>query len=212
MADKLSSLIKADVVNKSGFYSLGGSLAVDFSNSLWRLPDGGEGLSSFEDLMLFLKSMGHLNEEAASEYHMYVFQAPRRCHDVLSEAIKLRAVIRDLLSALEAKRPLEDEKLNYVNAQLADQASYQQIGENAKGPALNQHMLEKGPQALLAPILSDVARLLTSPSRQKIRQCAAGDCQLFFINNSRNGRRRWCAMSTCGNRSKVRAFLDRKSP
>ncbi|MCF8468287.1 MAG: CGNR zinc finger domain-containing protein, partial [Sneathiella sp.] len=40
--------------------------------------------------------------------------------------------------------------------------------------------------------------------------CASDDCDLYFVNLSRNGRRRWCSMATCGNRAKVNAYLKRQ--
>lgn len=42
--------------------------------------------------------------------------------------------------------------------------------------------------------------LATHPDR--IRQCAHPDCVLYFYDTSKNGRRRWHSMETCGNRTK----------
>jgi predicted RNA-binding Zn ribbon-like protein len=43
----------------------------------------------------------------------------------------------------------------------------------------------------------------------RIRQCAADDCALVFVDESRTGSRRWCSMQRCGNRAKVRAHRSR---
>ncbi len=45
---------------------------------------------------------------------------------------------------------------------------------------------------------------------QLLRRCAADDCQLLFLDTSRPGTRRWCAMARCGNRTKVRQFRERQ--
>ncbi|WP_422121526.1 CGNR zinc finger domain-containing protein [Providencia huaxiensis] len=45
---------------------------------------------------------------------------------------------------------------------------------------------------------------------QYIRQCEASDCVLYFLDLTKSHRRRWCSMSTCGNRMKVAAFRERK--
>lgn len=48
----------------------------------------------------------------------------------------------------------------------------------------------------------DYLRLLaTAPDR--IRGCAHEACILHFFDTSRNGTRRWCSMSACGNRAKA---------
>lgn len=37
----------------------------------------------------------------------------------------------------------------------------------------------------------------------RIRGCANPDCVLWFLDTSRPGSRRWCSMTTCGNRDKA---------
>jgi predicted RNA-binding Zn ribbon-like protein len=67
----------------------------------------------------------------------------------------------------------------------------------------------------VAPLLSTVARdaveLFTGPYAHRIRECASHNCYLLFVDTSRPGRRRWCAMEHCGNRSKVRAHRARQA-
>jgi predicted RNA-binding Zn ribbon-like protein len=44
----------------------------------------------------------------------------------------------------------------------------------------------------------------------RVRACAGKGCSLFFLDTSRAGRRRWCAMAACGNKEKVGAFRQRR--
>ncbi|GGW64106.1 CGNR zinc finger domain-containing protein [Streptomyces xantholiticus] len=71
------------------------------------------------------------------------------------------------------------------------------------------------PGATVAQLLSTVARdavdLFTGPYAHRVRECGSHDCQLLFVDISRPGRRRWCSMERCGNRSKVRAHRARRS-
>ncbi|MFD3733387.1 CGNR zinc finger domain-containing protein [Streptomyces sp. NPDC058632] len=49
---------------------------------------------------------------------------------------------------------------------------------------------------------ADYLRLVgTAPDR--VRACANDECVLHFYDVSRNGTRRWCSMSGCGNRAKA---------
>lgn len=66
-----------------------------------------------------------------------------------------------------------------------------------------------GTQAL-STIARDAVELLTGPHAGRIRECGADDCLLLFVDTSRPGRRRWCAMERCGNRHKVRALRARR--
>jgi len=51
------------------------------------------------------------------------------------------------------------------------------------------------------------AELLTGPDLDHVKACPGHDCGWLFID--RRGRRRWCSMSSCGNRAKVRAHAER---
>ncbi len=61
-----------------------------------------------------------------------------------------------------------------------------------------------GAQALSA-IARDAVELFGGPYARRIRQCASDNCALVFVDLSRPGQRRWCAMERCGNRAKQRA-------
>lgn len=67
-----------------------------------------------------------------------------------------------------------------------------------------------------AQVLSTLARemveLLAGPLADRIRECAGDNCPLVFVDSSRPGLRRWCAMERCGNRHKLRALRARRTP
>ena len=66
---------------------------------------------------------------------------------------------------------------------------------------------------LLAPIAWSAADLLAAVERTKIKACPGPRCEWLFLDLSRNGSRRWCAMETCGNRAKAKVHYKRhRSP
>ncbi len=71
------------------------------------------------------------------------------------------------------------------------------------------------PGQVLATLARDAVALFVEAASideaDRIRRCAAGDCRLVFHDESRTGTRRWCSMSRCGNRAKVRAFRARSA-
>ena len=70
-------------------------------------------------------------------------------------------------------------------------------------------------RAKASQALSVMAReaigLFAANRTDRIRQCAADDCELVFYDESRSNNRRWCSMQRCGNRAKVRAHRERSS-
>jgi predicted RNA-binding Zn ribbon-like protein len=59
----------------------------------------------------------------------------------------------------------------------------------------------KAPGAIAAALSLLAVQALISLPRNRIRACAR--CGWLFLDSSRGGRRRWCSMSTCGNREKA---------
>jgi predicted RNA-binding Zn ribbon-like protein len=39
---------------------------------------------------------------------------------------------------------------------------------------------------------------------RRVRRCANEKCLWLFVDESKNGTRRWCDMTACGNRAKAR--------
>jgi predicted RNA-binding Zn ribbon-like protein len=67
------------------------------------------------------------------------------------------------------------------------------------------------PARLLAEVADSAIDLLTSGPLGRIRRCPS--CGWLFLDTSRNGRRRWCSMSVCGNRVKAsRYYATHRQP
>lgn len=62
--------------------------------------------------------------------------------------------------------------------------------------------------------LSAVAILADERELGRVKMCPGDDCGWLFIDETRNARRRWCLMETCGNRAKAARHYARtkKSP
>jgi predicted RNA-binding Zn ribbon-like protein len=57
--------------------------------------------------------------------------------------------------------------------------------------------------AALSMLARDAIDLLGGPLGHRIRECAAVDCGLLFVDSSPPSSRRWCSMQRCGNRAKA---------
>jgi predicted RNA-binding Zn ribbon-like protein len=52
---------------------------------------------------------------------------------------------------------------------------------------------------------------LVGPDSERVRECANNRCLWLFLDDSKNGTRRWCSMQACGNRAKAyRHYLRQK--
>jgi predicted RNA-binding Zn ribbon-like protein len=65
------------------------------------------------------------------------------------------------------------------------------------------------PRASRYAVATDAIALLHDPDRLKrVTRCPGRNCGWLFLNAS--GRRRWCSMSTCGSREKMRRLYHRR--
>ena len=56
---------------------------------------------------------------------------------------------------------------------------------------------------LMIPVVESAADALVVGELGRVRRCADGRCPRVFYDSTKNGRRRWCDMATCGNRAKA---------
>lgn len=62
---------------------------------------------------------------------------------------------------------------------------------------------------VLWPVAGSALDILNTDLAERVRQCDADHCGWLFLDLSRNRSRRWCTMSTCGNRAKASRYRER---
>lgn len=77
----------------------------------------------------------------------------------------------------------------------------------ADGPGLVPG--ETGVAAALGRLVAAAFLADLAGTWDQLKACAGPDCSSVFYDRSKNHSGRWCSMSTCGNRAKVRAWRDR---
>jgi len=63
--------------------------------------------------------------------------------------------------------------------------------------------------APLWPVVAAAVELLTAGAAVPVKPCQA--CRFLFIDQSKNGSRRWCSMDDCGKAAKIARYLQRRS-
>ncbi len=125
-----------------------------------------------------------------------------------SGALLLREAIYRALSALiEKKRPASAD-MDLINAAAAEPLAVPQV----ELPSCRIRWESASPaKACLAEVARDAVMVIGSIDRQRLKVCDSRSCRMLFADNSPANRRRWCAMSICGNREKIKVFRERKS-
>ncbi|MEU8530754.1 MULTISPECIES: CGNR zinc finger domain-containing protein [Streptomyces] len=64
--------------------------------------------------------------------------------------------------------------------------------------------------ALVARVASAIASTTADGTWPRLKACEAADCHWAYVDRSPGGRRRWCSMSVCGARAKMRTYRTRQ--
>ena len=64
-------------------------------------------------------------------------------------------------------------------------------------------------QAGLAAIAAELYDAAMNGTLDRLKMCAADECQRVFFDRSKPGTRRWCQSTLCGNREKTRTYRER---
>jgi predicted RNA-binding Zn ribbon-like protein len=192
------------------FELTGGALCLDFANTLGDRPRSTEEhLARWTDLLAWGVQASVLPPPAEAALRRWAGRHEREAAAALAEARVLREAIYRIFSGLAAQRPAPAADLSVLNDWLRQSLGHLQV--SARGGeyqwAWDQAML---PERVLWPIVRSAADLLVSPERAQLRECQSETCSWLFVDRSRTKQRRWCSMSTCGNRAKVRRFHERQ--
>ena len=121
----------------------------------------------------------------------------------------------DHAGAKELRAAITSAARRAASGKILDAADIDTINIWASRPSVPPHLpggtrrpAPPTPSQVLAAIAHDAIRTFTTTTGM-IRECAADDCHLIFLDSSRPQSRRWCSMSRCGGRAKARTHYAR---
>ncbi len=185
----------------------GGNLALDFSNTLdLRGTDSPrELLVSYDDLVGWSRQAGALSQAEAEGMRTLAASRPRAALSVLQRARDLREVLFEMCAAVASGAVPPERTISALNDTLSEtglHVAFEFTHQRFEWGWVEKRSLDR----MLWPVGRSAADLLTSPDIARVRRCAGDTCGWLFIDRSKNGSRRWCDMTVCGNRNKVRRF------
>ncbi|MBF5045014.1 hypothetical protein FGE12_21610 [Aggregicoccus sp. 17bor-14] len=203
------------------FDLLGGRLCLDFANTVGgsRLRAPVERLLRYADLVSWAEQVGVVDAAGARALLARAERSPREAERVLAEALELREALFRLYVVLAEGEPAQAEDLALLDAWHARAVERQHLVAAAEGAREGGFALAWEPvgERLEAPlwrVAVSAVQLLTQPEeRARVRLCGLSyedGCGWVFLDETRNGRRRWCSMKDCGNRAKARRHYARQ--
>lgn len=197
----------------NSFAIIGGHPALDFANTAgWHAGDNRvEHLTSYEEWLAWLRRYDHQLSARATPLAREAARYPARASRALRDIIVSRELVFRIFTAIAHRRspsPADLESLHL--ARVSALSSAEPRWERGR---LTLHWKEASAdlRSPLHPILLAASDLLTAPEIGRLRQCANHPCGWLFLDQSKNGSRRWCSSADCGNLTRVRKFRVRQS-
>lgn len=173
---------------------VGNALCLDFANTVNVRPRATrDHLDAAESLVVWARTAGLGDVAALAADPAY-----------LAGARELREAIYRAFSAVAAGgRPAEAD-LATLLAAYAEAVSAARLAPDGEGFTLAWPGADPR-----WPIAASAARLLLDGPLDRVGECPS--CGWLFLDTSRNGRRRWCSMATCGSRTKAQRHYAHKT-
>jgi len=140
-------------------------------------------------------------------FHLAGLAAPAVSPKDHKEALQIREAIHDAVRSVVLNAKPKKTDIERINRAAEFPTAVPRLHVTADGIKWKtKHPVKAG----LAVIARDVITLMGGADRDRLKMCDSDRCQMLFVDHSPANRRRWCAMSICGNREKIRMHRHRK--
>lgn len=197
---------------KSPFEFTGGNVCLDFADTVngRKSEHPEELLTDYARLLQWAEEVGVTNRRTAERLQQLAADAPGNAQLTLRHALELRDAIYDIFSALAFRHGIPSTALATLNKAAQHASQQAQVAYGNRRFSWEWVLPERSLDSMLWPVARAAAELLVSDDLAYVRQCASEDCAWLFLDKTKNHRRRWCEMKTCGNRSKARRYYQRQ--
>jgi predicted RNA-binding Zn ribbon-like protein len=191
----------------------GGRLAIELTRTRgWQARDrGDDDLEDWAGLVRWACRMGLLEAVAARPVARRALERPAATRRAVHRLRRLREIAYRMLVARSGGLAPERGDLARLNEVLRALAAWREV--RVRDGAYVREWTDRAadqPDYFLWQCALSLESLLTGESASRIRLCSSHDCGWLFLDESRNGSRRWCSMEGCGNVEKARRFRRRE--
>jgi predicted RNA-binding Zn ribbon-like protein len=179
----------------------GGALCLDFANSVDWTADGEpivdtDAMGEPGDLMRWGRRLGLIGARAS-----------KAGDDELAAAHDLRRALHDSFAAVARHDAPPRAALEVLTDTHAAAVAASRLVQRERAWSLDWPA--RDPRRVRFAVAVDAIALLGDAQRlARVRMCPGRNCGWLFLDAS--GRRRWCSMTTCGSREKMRRMYERR--
>ncbi len=191
---------------------VGGCLSLDFANTVDNRIEPAkykDSLGSYADLVSWGLFAGVVSSDVADRLNDLASTDPRAVASAFNQALRLREAVYRAFAALSETQPPNDEDIEEICSAFAGAGRCLSLVPTDAGVEVHWRIDPDDALGVIAPIAYSANGLLLGDELADLKQCQG--CGWLFLDTSKNGRRRWCDMKTCGNRAKARRHRQKKA-
>ena len=149
-----------------------------------------------------------IDSAEAQAISLIAANAPFQAKQALIDLVQWRETVYQVFSAVSQKHEPSPEEWRIIEVSIQYAISSASLKRNDIGIA-HWVAVSNGLTTIPQRLALGLHELLASDLVAKIKQCEG--CTWLFIDTSKNHRRRWCSMATCGNRAKAQRHYQLKA-
>ena len=188
----------------------GGDICFDFINTVNTRRKGVdfEYLSSYDTFLDWCEKTALCTTKQRRQLKKYAQQHSMEKAKSLESVIRLRETLYALFSEIASKQTVGETILHSFNTYL--HTCFKQIEikvQNGKF-SLAYKKIDENLLFPTWPIIYAAYKMLLSDQLDRVKECY--NCGWIFLDQTKNGQRKWCNPSTCGSVEKSRRYYERR--
>lgn len=189
----------------------GERLCLDFTNTKSGRGSSHEldHLRTFDDLIAWAEHALAFPRPRGDALRAIASEQAAEAHFVLQEAVALRETLYRLFAAIAERIPAPEQDVIALNRWIGQSYTNIKLMQSSDRFAFGWPEGSADLSSVLWPIVQSAADVLTQARLDRIKCCPGVNCGWLFLDITKNGKRRWCDMATCGNREKSRLHYRR---
>jgi len=190
----------------------GGELSLDFVNTIHdrSVTTPEDYLRVFEDLLDWLTLTKALPPEVMRGMKQAAGVNPRHAGEAFKTALAFREVLHSVFSSVARGAAIPAKDLSTLNTTIGEALRNIRVQQQGDGVVATWAFRKRELDQALWPIAKSAMDLLLSGDLHRVKECPR--CFWLFHDTTKNGRRKWCSMKTCGSIDKsLRYYYKRKS-
>lgn len=189
----------------------GGRLCLDYVNTIndrFTRSNVVDYILTINDLIDWALRLQIIDEDLHLQFIKYATDNPQGAKTFFKEAISLRELLYGIFSRISRDKDVQSQDIIKFNKLISQYFSKLQL-KYSNGKYLQFWNFGKGDfHYILAPVVMDAYTLLLDNRYDRIKECPK--CGWIFDDKSKNGKRKWCSMQTCGSNVKALEWYHRQ--